>query len=424
MEEEINLGDLFAVLNKRKAVLFFVFILFFSMFFAYVFIKKDSYNYETQIVVGSYYEPNEYYFDRKLIEESIEFDDKVRSIYIPQARKRDDNLDEPSVRVVSKTGSNIFLLSSQGSQGDQKIITDLHQRIFELIERDHGIRLAMSAGVNEEALRTTEGQLEQLLAAEKDKVSGLNEQLAKVTTELSVMDQELAVKLAKLDRIDQVAKADRAVAEATIKLVDAQIEGLLVQEEAIKEQIASVLSQMNKLVARRDSVGQDQGIAALIVGSELSSLEQRLWNLRKELTEGIPSRRLELEERLVNKRSQLDKALARISETRGQKDALTSEVEGARVIGKAKVKRLEDTLISAERGVSPAVARLRLEAHKYKLSLERIEPTKTSFIAKKSSAPVGTSNRIVLVAGFFISIMLALLAGFVLEGLSRVNAAR
>lgn len=278
-EDEINLIDLWLVLEKRKLVLAGVVIACVLAGLLYAVVVPPSYQYSTSIEIGTRLNGTEI----TVVESPQTILAKVKESYIPLAQQNylDQHSELKSVTNIDARvpkGSQIIVLSSKGSEDEGDIHKVLQQTVVDRLKNDHGRIIDVLRKDVEILQHKAVAKLEELkdaailLAANKKRLDDtsklLSKQAAKVRQDLARAEnnQQRAVKEATGE-----AKA------MTLLMLDSQIQRqrnhLAQLDERLQVKLIDSHDRLTKSVAdnRRAQANQQDTI---------SKLEIELENLR------------------------------------------------------------------------------------------------------------------------------------------------
>lgn len=138
MADEINLFDLWLVIEKRRYIFYVVFIVCVLLGLSYAFVKPDKYEFSTSIEIGTKIQGAGYVS----IESPVSVLDKIKKVYIPLAISKYINGNSgtdyiPNVSADLGKGSSIVNIKIKAADDHQAVSFLLLEEIADSIRKDH-----------------------------------------------------------------------------------------------------------------------------------------------------------------------------------------------------------------------------------------------------------------------------------------------
>ena len=371
MDDEISLVDLIRVILAHKTVLWSVFIGFFFATLLYVLVVPKQYNYETVIELGSYMLPNEegILSERKFIESLDNSKSKLEKRFITQvlneAAAATDDLSEltlPKFKVDAPTNGNLLILSTHWDE-DGEVVLSLEAKIANNLIRDH-IVLA-----------------NEILEQARQRKNNYKLELKGLTAEVSSLKQQDSVLTRRLARTEQ----EKLLYQKQIQRLDQDINNLVTQKTAY----------ISDRTAPRDAM------AILLLDNELKQIRDQRDLLEVELHIELENRKAELEKELADNVSEIEVAQATEDNVRS-------------ILTRFNIDSVVDTLsLTDEHNPGNKVQ---------KNQFQLVRPTQVVVSPNRSIKPVGMGRSVKLMIGLIAGSVLALLACFIAELVSKVRA--
>ena len=422
MDDEISLADLWNTLVRRWHTIATTTIIFTLAAGAYAFLKPVIYAYTTALEVGSYPVQTENGRDRRTIEPSENVEHKLRLAYIPLARSQNSVTDSvPRVILNKESGSRLFILTSQGTTAARPEITELHQRILDLLIEDNNKTLHNLIEQQQSKIRTQQGELAHMSqqSVQQATLNTLKEQHEKAKQKLAALDQDYAVTVATLNAEQQAIKADLLDNKATRDQLKANVKRIDQRERLLHDQISAIQHRLMQLQKERDTAVAEashnaNAVAVLMVGSEVSQTERQLWELRNSLTIDLAAEREELARQLTNKKGNETKLNSQLAELRERRSGITNKLPGNKLVAIAEVERLANDITKGKQDSQLGINQLHETVQRLKSELADITPTKALYVAVREinshGASVGWFIAAALAVGLMISLFVVLLS--------------
>ena len=370
MEDEISLVDLIQVVLAHKTTLWSVFIGVFIATLLYVLAAPKQYNYETVIELGSYMLPNEegILSERKFIESLDNSKSKLEKRFITQvlneAAAEINDLSElklPKFKVDAPKNGNLLILSTHWDEDGESVLS-LEAKIANYLIRDH-IVLA-----------------NEILEQARQRKNNYKLELKGLTAEVSSLKQQDGVLTLRVARTEQ--------------------EKMLYQKqlERLGQDIKNLVNQKAAYIADRTS--PRDAMAILLLDNELKLIRDHRDELEIELHIALEDRKADLEKALADNRSEIEVAQATEDNVRS-------------ILSRFNIDSVVGTLSST--------AEKNPVNKEQKNQFQLIRPTQVVVNPNRSIKPVGMGRSVKLMIGLIAGGVLALLACFMAELVSKVR---
>ena len=424
MDDETSLADLWSTLVRRWQTIAITTLIFTLAAGAYAYLKPIKYAYNTALEVGSYPVQTENGRDRRLIEPSENVERKLRLAYIPLARSQMGNTNTntnniPHVTLSKESGSRLFILSSQGTTEALSDITELHQRILNLLTADNDKTVHNLREQQQSKIRTQQAQLAHMSkhSVQQANLKALAEQHQKAKQKLAVLDQNYAVNLATVDAERQALKADLLDNKATRTQLKASVKRIDEREQLLHDQIAAIQHRLVQLQKERDAAVAEashnaNAVAVLMVGSEVSQTERQLWELRNSLTIDLAAEREELARKLTSNKGNETKLNSQLAELRERRAGISNKLPGNKLVAAAQVERLSNDIAKGQQDNQLGINQLNETVQRLKSELADMTPTAALYVAIRDIDPQGPAKITLLALGLMLGLMLGSILTF------------
>ena len=381
VDDEIDLVQLFQILLKRKYLIFcfFVFCLFGGG--VYAFLHKPTYEYSTNLQIGSTLVGNEASFKVVKIEPSAVATAKLENVFIPAAIqklsiKSADRLYSASVKAL-KSGGLIQIISKGGSE-DEQVYDKLHTLIITpLIANHHDL---VDVTVKQYRLLVEKAKLD---LNEMQNPSLLKLQEKELLREIEIAEMELS---GVVDQRLQLL-ANKAGIEETKKIVEKQIK---------ETQRNLVLSYEKRKAAVAEVDDATKAMSFLMLNSDIQQNETRLATLTERLLVGLQNGQQQIENKFSeNKRAQ-QLQLTRVEEAKVELEQLWQQ-----------------RLIQQERQINVITVA--------ENKIDFFQDTKALSLAVRSARPVGTGKSLILALAGMLGLMGGVMLAFLAEFMTKVR---
>lgn len=429
MDDEISLADLWNTLVRRRRTIAITTLVFTLAASAYAFLKPVQYNYNTALEIGSYPVETENGRDRRIIEPSENVERKLRLAYIPLARSQMGNTNTntntnnvPRVTLSKESGSRLFILTSQGTTEARANITELHQRILDLLIADNNKALHNLIEQQQSKIRTQQAELahQSQKSVQQANLKALEEQHQKAIQKRDALDQDYAVTLANLDAQQQTIKVDLLDNKATRDQLKASVKRIDEREQLLNEQITAIQHRLAQLQKERDAAIAEasqnaNAVAVLMVGSEVSQTERQLWQLRNSLTIDLAAEREELARKLTSNKGNETKLNSQLAELRERRAGIIDQLPGTKLVATAEVGRLGNDIAKGNQDNQLGISQLEEVVQRLESELAEMTATAALYVAIRDIDPQGPSKAIFLVLGLVFGLMFGALAALIGE---------
>ena len=434
MDDEISLADLWNTLVRRKKTVAITTLIFTFAAGAHAFLKPAKYTYTSALEVGSYPVQTENGRDRRVIEPADNVERKLRLAYIPLARSQMVTTNTkriPLVTLSKESGNRLFILSSQGTTEALSNITNLHQRILNLLIEDNNKTLHNLKEQQQSKIRTQQSQLAHMTqhSVQQANLKALAEQHQKAIQKRAVLDQDYAVTLATLDAQQETITTDLLDNNATRDQLKASIKRIDERERLLREQITAVQLRLMQLQKERDAAVAEasqsaNAIAVLMMRSEVSQTERQLWELRNSITISLAVEREELARKLTRNTGNQSKLNPQLAELRERRNGISIKLPGKKLVANAEVERLGNEITKGEHDNRLGISQLDEIVERLKSELADMTPTAALYLAIRDIEPEGPGKTTSLVLGLLLGLILGALAALIAEAISTDKTAQ
>ena len=279
-EDEINLVDLWLVLEKRKLVLVGVAVACVLAGLLYAVVVPRSYQYSTSIEIGTRLSGTEL----TVMESPETVLAKVKESYIPLAQQ-DNLVTYPELKSVVEIdvrvpkGSQIIVLSSKGPEDEGDIHKALQQSVVGMLKKDHGRIVDVLRKETEILQHRAVAKLEELRDAATLLISN-EKRLGDTAKLLTKQSAEVRKDLIRAEKNQQraIKEATDEAKAMTLLMLDSQIQRqrnrLAQLDERLQIKLIDSRDRLKKSVAdnRRAQVNQQDTISKLEI--ELANLRE------------------------------------------------------------------------------------------------------------------------------------------------------
>ena len=178
-DDEINLVDLWLSLLAHKNVFFIIFIFIISLAAIYIAVTPKTYNYKTDIAIGTQTSQTSQTSQTQLIQPPEAIAANLENAIIPKIVMQ-QHLKHPNnkldVTVSSPKNTNSVLLTSKGTIDQKEAITKLHQQLINVLAESHRKKAASMLDYLKDELTSSQSMLTKLSAQSKQ-LSANNDQI-------------------------------------------------------------------------------------------------------------------------------------------------------------------------------------------------------------------------------------------------------
>lgn len=430
--DEISLYDLWAVLARRRRVVWGVFFGITALGVAYATVKPPVYRYTTALELGDYTvkDPGDGVSHKRYLQTPEEVSHKLREVYIPNATGGPDREGEGiiEVEVEHEPGGELVLLRSRSSPDQAQDVEAVHRDVVERLLADHEElatreqqrrRLALARAqrnlehIKDERVRTARLEpLEKKVAEAEQALKTLEEdhRIQKLTLENGIHAKQR--ELVSLEEEREYLGQEQARLETLGKLLKEQI--------ADGERLTGILEQSQSGLEAAAKAASD-AFGLLLVTVQLEQAERRLADLQERLAVKLPQQADKLMEQLAQNdrrhttaEEKLEELKARLQHAlttyESRQAALQRELQAARTTLAKETAQYERDLGAARDGVAAA-----------RLSLDDVRPTTPLILAKPSARPVGAGTAVTTALAAILGLMMGVFMAFFVEFVARAR---
>lgn len=431
MDDEISLADLWNTLVRRWQTIAVTTLVFTLATGAFIFFQPVQYNYNTALEIGSYPVETENGRDRRIIEPSENIERKLRLAYIPLARSQMGNTNTnnvPRVTLSKESGSRLFILTSQGATEARPDITELHQRILDLLIADNNKALHNLVEQQQSKIRTKQAELayQSQESVQQATLKALEEDHQIAKQKKDALELDYAVTLANLDAQQQTVKADLLDNEATREQLKASVKRIEERAQLLNEQVSAVQHRLLQLQKERDAAIAEasknaNAVAVLMVGSEVSQTERQLWELRNSLTIDLAAEREELARKLTSNKGEETKLNSQLAELHERRAGIINKLHGTKLVATAEVERLANDIAKGKQDNHLGISQLKEIVQRLESELADMRPTLALYVAMKEIDSLGLGKPTLLTLAITSGLMLAVIFIAVTESLNSTD---
>jgi|GEM_PF-4165191 len=422
MDDEINLANLWNTLVRRRWSIVITALIFTIAAGAYAYLKPVRYAYSTALEVGSYPVETENGRDRRLIEPTENIERKLRLAYIPlatsQIGKSSTNI-IPQVRLSKDSGGRLFILTSIGTIRARANIVELHQRILDMLTEDNEKTLHNLMEQQRSIIRTQQATLAHTSqqSVRQAKLKALEEKHQKALQKLAALDQDHAVTMAGFDAKEQIIKANLLSNQASRQQLTSRVTRMKEREELLHEQITAIQHRLTQLQKERDSAIAEasqnaNAVAVLMVGSEVTQAERRLWELRNSLAIDLETEREEITRNLADNQGNQTKLTAQLAELNQRRASVSEKLPATKLVVMAEIERLVNDIEKGKQDSQLNINLLDETIQRLESELADVMPTAPLYLAIRDLKPQGPSFGAIVRLGSIIGLFLGTLIAF------------
>lgn len=484
--DEISLFDLWNVLIRHRLVIVFSVLLFGGGAAAYGFLHKATYDFRTAIEIGSYVAQKQEGEVREFVESPSIVKHKLEEVYVPYViSEQKDSKDRAGIKhigVSTKEDSAVFVLSTEAQPESDKAVKQVHQKVVDLLIKDHD-RITQTLREQQQAkIASAQAELNHFIDKRVRSVAilKLKSQLEDAKRQLAAMAdnhrqqlQQLKSQLeaAKLNAQNvkgdayqlKLARLEQKVQDARLHISDLKGKQALLQQRVARvadrrkltqQQMDEARNTVQQLRSGKDDLvasvdGGSDTMAVMLIGTEVSKAEDRLWNLRRTLAVSLPDQRDELQNKLEQNSRNLDSAkselAARQKELNEYKAAhkqsvqdveskvadLQTQLKNADADYKRRreqqqltVKKLQANIDKEQADVDLKTALRRQDVNQLKARKADIRDTRALYVGVRSPNQAGTGPVMLTALGTILGGMIGVFGAFFREFTQRARFAR
>lgn len=425
--EEIDLVDIGTLFWRYRWLFVGVFLGAFIPGALFAFLQKDEYSVVTAIEVGLITVDGEV----QPVEPIETVAAKLRNGYIPTQLHAVDlppDIERKSlaVEVVAKDSGSLVVLKSEARTGRTGLYRKIHTGIVEQLVADHARVTNVIQGNLEKSLALANIRLEEL----RDR-NTLENKLAAIRTDLTREKLELAS--LRNPKIYQVTRKDLENALAAsrekltglddrIKYLQSELTGLDTSSELVNKQIGEIRDFLQTARERRPAAvsaveGGADAMTAMLLDAEIQKSVERLSRLEDRLYAEIPTRRVALNNELEDARRQklLQREEIALLESKLTKLDLEHQtrIEQKVPLVEQLQTRLDNVSADHSRQIQQQVATV----NALETQLENLRKTRAVTPPQVSLKPVGIGSlamlAMVILASGILAVMAVMLSAFV-----------
>jgi capsular polysaccharide biosynthesis protein len=380
VDDEIDLIDLFMVLWKRKLIVVIIFILFILAGFIYVFTSFAKYEYITSFEVGSVIRTHGEEVEKLDVESPLITRAKIDDIYIPRmiVERYQENGDKLSVKSSLQKDSNIILLSSVGTEGQQEDYQVLHSSVVAPIIESHQKTIAASKKEYELLVKKDEFHLSELM---NPKIFAVDE----MKIERSIKGSNAKIKKIS-DEIVLLADQKRRLSETQVLLTD--------QKNLIEKNLS--LSYANLPRASKEVDDETKALTFLMLNSQIDQNESRLFALKERISIEIEDKKKILDNLLLETQRNLSLQENEVSELQASLVKLRAQREG-------EIGRQQNAIEEVKR------------------KIQLYQDSEVLSLAQRSMNTNGPGKSVVLLLSAMLGLMLGIMFAFATEFIVNVR---
>lgn len=362
MNEDVTLYQLGRYAWQKKRLIVLLSLIGFFLSGLVIQLRSPDVIYQTAVEIGSYYDTTNQLGVKSYLESVSSLSTKVVNVYIPIVLSQLITEKSVSVTVTSESGSPLLFLVSKESQFRKHEVEKFHNKIIELIARDHLKVIDNVVTFHQSNLQQLQDDLTYLNAdsSRASRLQEINKKIRSNESDIKEIEIQHEIKKQQLEskKIDYLSKI--VDIELKVSSLISKIKSLISTKNIIGEQIESnekLVTNLSVKSPQNHIFEKDSGsslAAALLENSVLES-ENVLWDLKKSYFSTIDYQ-IEVakneKEILNNKISTLTAALNELP---------------------VKEKYSKDTMLLKQTSLNREIASLKNEANNIEINIDREE---------------------------------------------------
>ncbi len=234
-EDEISLVDLWLILEKRKKLLVTILVGAVLLGLGVALVQSNKYTYTTSIEIARSTDG--------LLEEPGTVLAKLQQSYIPlviheYGSTHPEESTNINIAAAIPKGSEIVVLSSEGREGENLLLAELHQSIVDKIAKDHDSTISVIKAELEAQLHGAEnklGELQDKAVFTENQIERLDEKSKLITKQIDEIGK--VIEESRKNRIKAVSEVTGEAKAMTLLLIDNEIQQYQERESMLIEQL-------------------------------------------------------------------------------------------------------------------------------------------------------------------------------------------
>lgn len=405
-----TLTDLVRILLERKWTVLLWTSPLLILTITFVLLREPGFEYTTLIEIGTYPVAGNPYSEPAQFESSTVLRQKLKDVYIPEARRLNaqENKVSPKVTLGQSQSGKVVSLRTVAPLSDASHVRELHEETVARVIASHNTGLQAYMDLSKNRASSAEHKLT-LIQDERTRSQRLQaDQRALENAKRALETFTTSTQLERVRLENEIRSQKRAIEEGKyqIQTLNEQAK-LLDNERLLREQQLNQNEQAVEHLKRAQERAASDGVdatALLMMNVQIEQAIQRSDKFRESLEILLPER----EASLRNDKKGLEQRLVAMND---KLEELNLSMQTFDSDYRRKLTSFENDIESAQTNLNAAQAALDADigiasqevAAEY-LNLGLISPTHADAYGVRSQSPVGISNLVLLVLGSLISI--------------------